>query len=70
MNYQTLWYLISLITCTVRTLSCMYDFVRGHEEAVLCVQFNERKIVSGSADRTIKVLTGNIICSKKLLVTV
>ena len=29
---------------------------RGHEEAVLCVQFDQKKIVSGSADRTIKVV--------------
>ena len=34
------------------------DFVnsRGHNAAVLCVQFDDRKIVSGSYDKTIKVL--------------
>jgi hypothetical protein len=29
--------------------------LRGHEAAVLCVQFDKRKIVSGSCDKTIKV---------------
>ena len=28
---------------------------RGHNAAVLCVQFDDRKIVSGSYDKTIKV---------------
>ena len=35
-----------------------YDIIfviRGHNAAVLCVQFDDRKIVSGSYDKTIKV---------------
>ena len=28
---------------------------RGHDAAVLCVQFDDSKIVSGSCDKTIKV---------------
>ena len=30
-------------------------FFRGHEAAVLCVRFDDCKIVSGSCDKTIKV---------------
>jgi hypothetical protein len=33
----------------------MIFFVRGHEAAVLCVQFDSEKIISGSCDRSIKV---------------
>ena len=29
---------------------------RGHTDAVLCVQFDKEKVVSGSKDTTIKVL--------------
>lgn len=39
-------------------LICSLCF-RGHQAAVLCVQFNETKIVSGSCDKAIKV------CSEK-----
>ncbi len=30
-------------------------FCRGHTDAVLCLQFDEEKVVSGSKDKTIKV---------------
>ena len=36
-------------------------FCRGHNAAVLCVQFDDRKIVSGSYDKTIKVGNSSII---------
>ena len=32
----------------------LYNF-RGHQAAVLCVHFNDTKVVSGSCDKTIKV---------------
>ena len=31
--------------------------LRGHGDHVLCLQFNQHLIVSGSADKTIKVIT-------------
>lgn len=31
-------------------------YYRGHTDAVLCVQFDKEKVVSGSKDTTIKVL--------------
>lgn len=33
---------------------------RGHTDAVLCVQFDKEKVVSGSKDTTIKVLRAAI----------
>ena len=33
-----------------------FIYFRGHLAAVLCVQFDEEKIVSGSSDRSIKVM--------------
>jgi len=33
--------------------ACRY---RGHDAAVLCVQFDSEKIISGSCDKTIKVV--------------
>jgi len=35
---------------------------RGHTDAVLCVQFDKEKVVSGSKDTTIKVLRAVISC--------
>ena len=35
---------------------------RGHTDAVLCVQFDKEKVVSGSKDTTIKVLRAVMIC--------
>ena len=32
-----------------------FFFFRGHQAAVLCVHFNDTKVVSGSCDKTIKV---------------
>ena len=29
---------------------------RGHTDAVLCLQFDQEKVVSGSKDKTIKVM--------------
>jgi len=34
--------------------SCVYPS-RGHTDAVLCLQFDKMKVVSGSKDKTIKV---------------
>ena len=36
---------------------CIFYIIiyRGHDAAVLCVQFDDSKIVSGSCDKTIKV---------------
>ena len=36
-------------------VSCACYCCRGHEAAVLCVQFDSEKIISGSCDKTIKV---------------
>ena len=33
----------------------LYHNYRGHTDAVLCLQFDEDKLVSGSKDTTIKV---------------
>ena len=35
---------------------------RGHTDAVLCVQFDKEKVVSGSKDTTIKVLRAALSC--------
>jgi len=37
-------------------------YYRGHTDAVLCVQFDKEKVVSGSKDTTIKVLLANMLC--------
>jgi len=37
-------------------LMCNCVHGRGHEAAVLCVQFDSKKIISGSCDKTIKVV--------------
>ena len=38
-------------------------FCRGHTDAVLCVQFDKEKVVSGSKDTTIKVLCDCLFCA-------
>ena len=40
-------------------------YFRGHNAAVLCVQFDEKKIVSGSYDKTIKVCVTNLCFTLK-----
>lgn len=36
---------------------CFVCVIRGHQAAVLCVHFNDTKLVSGSCDKAIKVST-------------
>lgn len=38
-------------------VSFCLSVIRGHQAAVLCVHFNDTKLVSGSCDKTIKVST-------------
>ena len=42
--------------------------LRGHTAAVLCVQFDDQKIVSGSYDKKIKVGADAIHFHKEILV--
>ena len=39
----------------IKTGQCSHT-LRGHVDHVLCLQFSEKHVVSGSADKTIKVL--------------
>ena len=52
--YRQVTVFVSYCNMSVICDSCCY--CRGHDAAVLCVQFDSRKIISGSCDKTIKVL--------------
>ena len=60
--------IISIVTVIIIEVNCMYSSycpssssLRGHTDAVLCLQFDNEKIVSGSKDTTIKVLH-HVVC--------
>ena len=40
----------------IYTLNLMAYLIRGHTDAVLCLQFDKSKVISGSKDTTIKVI--------------
>lgn len=40
----------------IYTLNLMAFLIRGHTDAVLCLQFDKSKVISGSKDTTIKVI--------------
>ena len=44
------------IAC-ILLLAINFFHVRGHTDAVLCLQFDNEKVISGSKDTTIKVLS-------------
>ena len=50
-------------TMTLRHVFCLvlatgkFFHIRGHTDAVLCLQFDNEKVISGSKDTTIKVLS-------------
>ena len=44
-------------------MSCHISKCSGHTDAVLCLQFDDHKLVSGSKDTTIKVNINNIVAA-------